>query len=259
MAERVVYYTDPLNDDFAGTDIRTKHIPAEYCYIHRSPGWRIAEFLIYYVIAYPLVWIACKVWLGLRFKNKKVLKKAGKQGYFLYGNHTRFLDAFLPPMSAGPKKAFTVAGPDAVSIKGIRWLVEMLGVLPLPGERAGMKPFMAAMEERIAKGQVVAIFPEAHIWPFYNGIRPFKGTSFRYPAKFGAPVYSMTTVYRKRWWCKVPATTVCFDGPFYPDPDLPEKQAAEKLRTQVYERMCRTVEEEGSVAYIQYIQKENEA
>lgn len=255
MAERVVYYTDPLNDDFAGTNIKTRRVPADFPFVHRSKLWRAAAFLLYYGIAWPLVWLISKVWLGLRIKNKKVLKKAGKQGFFLYGNHTRYLDAFLPAMSAGHRKAYVVAGPDAVSIRGLRWVVQMLGVLPLPSDHAGAKPFFAAMERRIAEGQAVAIFPEAHIWPFYNGIRPFKSTSFRYPARLGAPVFSMTAVYRKRWWCKVPAMTVCLDGPFYPDPALSEKQAAERLREQVYSRMCRTVEEEKSVAYIQYVQK----
>ena len=67
---------------------------------------------------------------------------------------------------------------------------------------------------------MLAIFPEAHIWPFYTGIRPFSATSFRYPEKLNAPVVAMVTTYRKAARSvslfRRPGMTVTLSEPFYP-------------------------------------------
>ncbi len=72
-------------------------------------------------------------------------------------------------------------------------------------------------------GACIGIFPEAHIWPFYTGVRPFVGTSFRYPVKLHAPVVAMAVTYRKRrglfcWVKRPPGMTVTFSAPMYPRP-----------------------------------------
>ena len=61
------------------------------------------------------------------------------------------------------------------------------------------------------------VYPEAHIWPYYTGVREFSDASFLYPAKFGAPVYAATTVFRKRRLFAAPRCEVYIDGPFLPD------------------------------------------
>ncbi len=255
---KTVYYTDPLNDDFAGTKIITNKVGADFNFAPKSAFWRACAAVVYYGIAALPVWLADRIWMGARFENRKILKEAKDTGYFIYGNHTQIFDAFTPSMSAFPKKAYIIAGPDAVSIKGLRCIVQMLGCIPLPNERAGMVPFMKAVEQRWREGGAIMIFPEAHIWPYYNGIRPFKETSFRYPARLGSPVFAAVAVYRKRKFFKRPAVTIRLEGPFYPDLALNEREAAKKLRDEVYERMCRVVEERQSVEYIRYVQKGEE-
>ena len=256
--KRTIYYTDELNDDFAGNDINTKPVTADFKFARYGFVWRVLEFLVYYVVALPLVFLTAKIYLGLRFENRKALKAARGKGFFLYGNHTRNLDAYVPCLAAFPRRAMIVCNPDAVSIPGIRLFVQMLGALPLPSELGGMMNFMNALFGFVKGGRAIAIFPEAHIWPFYTGIRPFKADSFCYPMKNMSPVYGMFTRYKRRKGllktCP-PAMTVTISEPFYPDAALGVREGCQKLRDQVYGFMLAQSQRDGNYEYIHYEKK----
>lgn len=258
-SERVIYYRDPLNDDFAGGRIQTRPVTAAFPYVHRSLFWKAASAVVYNLIAMPVVYVICKLYLGVKIKNRQVLRKI-RGGVFLYGNHTRALDAFLPALVSFPRPAYVVANPDAVSIPGLKHLVQMIGCIPLPTELGGMAPFLEAVELRCRQGSAVGIFPEAHIWPFYTGIRPFRSGSFRYPVRMNTPAVAMVVTYRKRRGlfrlARRPGMTVTLSEPFYPDATLSARAAQEKLRRQVYEFMCSVSERNENVAYIRYVQTE---
>ena len=260
--EKIIYYSDPLNDDFAGTSIKRKEVGSGFPYVHRSALWRFFSFILYYLIAVPIVFAISKLYLGLKFENRKVLKKVRKSGYYLYGNHTRDLDAFVPSMAAFPKKAYIVSNPDAVSIPFLYNVVQMLGAIPIPTERSGMKDFSDAVYSRIREKKCVAIYPEGHVWPFYTGIRPFTSVSFHYPAEDGAPVVAMVTTYRRRSglfsFLKRPGMTVTFSEPMYADGSLTRKNAQNDLRDRVYEFMVKTSSSAENVEYIRYIRKNGE-
>ena len=57
MKRRTIYYTDELNDDFAGTNIVTKETPADYRYVRKNPLWHAAAFLLYHVVARPFAFV----------------------------------------------------------------------------------------------------------------------------------------------------------------------------------------------------------
>ena len=101
---KILYYSDSSTDDFAGTNIRTNHIGEDFCYIHHSFFWKALSALLYYCVALPLVWIAAKVYLGIKIENRDVLRGLRHTGYYLYGNHTRVLDAYVPPLVSFPKR-----------------------------------------------------------------------------------------------------------------------------------------------------------
>jgi 1-acyl-sn-glycerol-3-phosphate acyltransferase len=254
--ERVIYYSDVLNDDFADTDIRTKRVGADFPYRHAPAPWRIAAFLLYYAVAAPIVFLISKLYLGLKFENRRVLRELRGSGFYLYGNHTRNLDAFVPSMAAFPKRAYIVSSPDAVSIPLLRNTVQMLGAIPVPTETAGMRPFTEAVYAARAAGGCVAVYPEAHVWPLYTGIRPFPDTSFRYPVRDGAPVVAMVTTYRRRTglfrFCSRPGMTVTFSRPMTADPSLSLREAQRDLRDRVRDFMLEVSSGRENVEYIRY-------
>ena len=52
--------------------------------------------------------------------------------------------------------------------------IQLLGAIPIPNNKNGMKNFINAIETHINKKHSITIYPEAHIWPYYTKIRPFK-------------------------------------------------------------------------------------
>ena len=200
MSRKTVYYHDPLHDDFAPTNgrIHPKQIGADFPYEHKGPLWNALAFVVYRMVMTPFLFLYCKLVFGLRIENRKALR-ALPGGYFLYGNHTNTLaDAFIPTLLAFPRRANIITSADTVSIPGVRNIVQMLGAIPLADTIEGTRQFLAAMHCRLERGQAVMIYPEAHIWPYYNGIRPFPDTSFAYPVREQLPVVAAAVVYRKR-------------------------------------------------------------
>ena len=99
------------------------------------------------------------------------------------------------------------------------------------------------------------IYPEAHIWPYYIGIRPFPPTSMRYPVDLNAPSFCMTTTYRCRAYGNRPRIVVYVDGPFYPDKTLAPRQRAEALRDRIYATMVKR-SAMSDCEYVRYLPKE---
>ena len=158
--KREYYYTDEVHDDFASSNgkIDRDTVNGEYRYSHPSVGWKIAVFFAYRLFATPLVWLYTKIWLGVRVKNRKALRSV--KGCFVYMNHTQNVaDAFIPSIASFPKRAYVVTGPEAVSIKGIRILVALLGAIPLPSALSAHRNFEQKLRKRWRKSPPSSSIP----------------------------------------------------------------------------------------------------
>lgn len=250
------FYQDELTEDFAATNgkIGKDVVDGSYRYSRNSLIWKILSFIAYRLFATPVVWIYVKIWLGITVKNRKAIRSL-KSGCFLYLNHTQDIcDAFIPSISAFPKKTYIVTGPEAVSIKGIHLLVAMFGGIPLPTTFSAAKNFEKKLAETMEERAAVTIYPEAHIWPYCNFVRHFSEKSFSYPYKAGAPVIAGVVVYRQRKLFKNahPRAQVYLSDPIYPDMSLKERDARLKMRDAAYDFMSRTAKEQKSFEYIRY-------
>ena len=258
--KKVIYYSDPINDDFAGTKIKTTIVDENFKYIHKNFLWKACSFTIYYIIALPLVWFFCRVLLRIKIVNKKAIKKLKKQQYFMYGNHTGFYDAFIPNLISVPRFNKIIVSPDTVSIKGLKNIVQMLGAVPLPTNDSGMKNYLQAVDYFQKSKNNITVYPEAHIWPYYTGVRPFKETSFSYPIRYNAPVVAFYTAYTKpkglfKHFRKA-NITVYISDPIYPDLTKDKKSAKKELRDKVYDFMKETSEKYSDYNVYEYIQTE---
>ena len=83
MSKRIIYYRDEKNDDFASTNINTKPLRENYIYVHKNIIWRAAAFVLYRIIAQPLVFAFVKIAYHQRFENKSVLKAAKNSGAYI--------------------------------------------------------------------------------------------------------------------------------------------------------------------------------
>ncbi len=255
---RIIYYQDEQRDEFSPAQITPKKIDAHYRYCRDSFFEWLWHVFCYRIVATPIAWLYTK----LKFHHKvdrqsrARLRACRRSGGFLYGNHTQDIaDAFIPPMMTFPKKHFVIVHPNNVSMPVLGRCTPYLGALPLPDDMEAYRNFRAAIEKRIAQKKTVVIYPEAHIWPYYTGIRPFSDTSFSYPVKYNTPTYCFTNTYQKRRWSKKPRIVTYVDGPFFPDFTLPAAQQRKDLRDQVY--ACMTERAKcSSVVWIEYRKQE---
>lgn len=257
--QKIIYYKDVENDDFADNKIHTRPLPDDYRYKKTNPIWRACAFFLYYFIAFPVANLYNFFGHGEIVKNKRVLRKYKKNGFFAYGNHTmKAADAFTPSRISFPKKAYIVVGADAMSIPVVSSLVEMLGGVPVGTDIKGMKNFMSAIDEYAKLDKTVFIYPEAHIWPYCNFIRPFKDSSFYYPAKTDKPVFCFTRVFKKRLFFKKPKSIIYVDGPFLPKQEFTARQNQKYLRDLVYNAMVKR-SKLGNAEYVKYVYSDTDA
>lgn len=236
--QRIIYYKDELQDEFADDKIKARTIDGSYRYVREDFKGKLSHVFWYRMIAIPLARIYMKCYFGHRIVHKDILKAYQREGYFMYANHTHFMaDALVPALAGRPKDVYVIVHPNNVSMPVLGKITPYLGALPLPDDGAAGRNFIKAIERRISQGHCIMIYPEAHIWPYYTDIRPFKDTSFHYPVKYQAPAFCLTNTYQKRKHTKRPRMVTYVDGPFYPDASLPAKEQKQVLRDQIYAQM----------------------
>jgi acyltransferase len=250
---KVIYYNDELNDEFSTAVIEPRIIDERYNYKH-SFIWECFSALLQNVLSVPIKWIYLKCKFRHKFISKEKYRECKNTGFFIYSNHTQvFSDTFTTSMSVMPKRNYLIVNPANISVKPFGWIVELLGAIPIPGNLTATKNFMSIIEDRVVnKRQSITIYPEAHIWPYYTGIRNFKDVSFTYPIKFNKPVFCVTNTYQKIDNSSKVRMVSYIDGPFYPDINLSKKEAQKKIRNIVYEKMLERAKN-SNVEVVKYI------
>ena len=250
-----IYFSDPLHDEFSTMEIHAEPITEDYQYL-RDQGFfgPIKRSFLFNLVGKPIAFFYLKTKFRHEIVGRWKLKPYRKQAIFVYGNHTQIIgDALMPAFILSPRFINVIVHPNNIHIPGIGKFVPLLGGLPLPGNAAAKENFTKAIATRVSQHQPIVIYPEAHIWPYYTGIRPFPADSFSYPVYYGAPVFCFTNTYHKRKNGEVRIRTYV-DGPFFPDYDALPKDARESLRNEVYNTMC---ERAGLSTYqkITYVKK----
>lgn len=250
-----IRYFKSYTDDFVESKNQAYRLPEDYAWVHGNLFYRVISWCLYLLVAL-FSFLHCRLVLRARIENRSVLRHSRKTGCFLYGNHTQPVgDAFLPVWMLVPKRIYAVTSPANLGIPVLGPLLPLIGALPLPDSVSGLKRLREAICLRVAEGSCVVLYPEAHVWPWYTGIRPFLAASFGFPAECGAPSFCMTTTYQKRRFGKRPGITVFLDGPFYPDRSLSKAGQKEKLHKEIFSCM----EQRSRNSTDSYIRYEKEA
>jgi 1-acyl-sn-glycerol-3-phosphate acyltransferase len=261
--ERIFYYESTEDDPIQTKEQEQTHNKVEledgYVFIKRNPFVIIYEKVLYFGFKLFARWYA-KFYLHMTIKNRQALKKAKGSGYVIYANHTNpFHDAFSPALVAD-RHIYTICSPANLHIPGIGKFLPALGALPLGKNPEQKAAFNKAVDTRLKQKKCLVIYPEAHVWPYYTGIRKFPAgdRSFKYPARNLLPIFTMTTTYqksRKKGQAR-PDMTVYLDGPFYPDPKKTEDENRAILAEKAYESMLK-YSKRSNYEYFQYRKKTN--
>lgn len=244
----IYYYDDPLKSDFGPQPTNLKKIRGNYKYARNNFFVRLLDFISYRLIMTPIAWFYIKVIRRFKVINKKALKASKGKGIIIYANHTHPIgDAFGPPVYAFPRKVSVITNAANVSLPVFGGITKQWGAMPLPEDYESSKNFVKEMKRRLSEKDVVIIYPEATLWPYYTGIRPFTSQSFSYPLSMNVPVYSFTTVYVKKKNGKL-ASRLYIDGPHAISEGSTSEQK-EALRNSVYETMLERSRESTYVKY----------
>lgn len=252
------YYTSYTDDSFMHTVVlKEKKIKADYRYLPRSFFVRFFQFLFYYLIALPILWIFGKIKFRVKVKGKKNLKKV-KGGAILISNHSNVSDCiFASVFVAAPKRNYFICNKDAVQVVLGKYFTRALGALPLPDEPKGLKNLADAVDTLVKNGKTVTIYPEACIWPYYNKLRPMPSASFGYAVRSNVPIvpFAVTYSYRKgkNYLKKKPRVNVTILEPIYPDLSLSVAESKDDLRDRTTAALKAVIETEDNVEFIKYI------
>lgn len=257
--DRIFYYeseeSDPIQTKEQEKKVRVG-LPEGYEFIPKNPFVKLYSFLLFHGFKVFARWYA-RFYLHMDIKGREKLKQAKGKGYVIYANHTNpFHDAFSPALVAD-RRIFTIISPVNLKLPGIGKYLPYIGGLPLGGTPEEKRAFNEAVDKRIAQKKCLVIYPEAHVWPYYTGIRKFPAgdKSFKYAVRNDVPAYAMVTTYHKS---KIkgqtrPDMTVYLDGPFYGKGATEDEKRADLMK-KVYDSMVK-LSKNSSYEYFKYVKK----
>lgn len=249
--KRIVYFQS-YEDDVVESSDQQYVVPDDYAWI--CEGWKFkAVSTLMYGLIRILSPIYCRGFLHMRIVNKELLDQNIDGGCCLFANHTQPVgDALLPVWINRRRRIYVIVSPANLGIPVIGKAIPYLGALPATGRIQDLRKLNQAIKQRLKEKQCLVVYPEAHVWPYYTGVRPFSEASFLYPVAENVPAYCMTTTYQKRRFGKKPRATVYIDGPFFPLQEGSKRDRANDLRRQVYECM-QNRSRSSTYEYIQYV------
>lgn len=252
MSKTKVRFYESFTDDFEVTANQGYALRSDYKWVRDDVFSKILSAVVY-ALAVVFSTLYCRLFLHMRVKGRENLKGI-KGGFFIYGNHTQPIgDVFIPALCVLPKRIYTVVSTANYGIPLIGKILPYLGALPVTDTLHGIRELNVGVSKRIAQGHPIVIYPEAHVWEYYTGIRPFPDTSFTFPARLDKAVFSMTVTYKKSRLFKRPRMDVYIDGPFFAE-GTAVKEKAESLHKKVYSVMqerCKL----SNAEYIKYRSK----
>lgn len=253
MFMKEVRYYSAYTDDFEESANQDYKLPENYRWVRTDI---LSQFLSGFIYGLAVIFggAYCKFFLHMKVKGRKNLK--GMTGdFFIYGNHTQPVgDVFIPALCVLPKRIFTVVSTANYGIPVIGKILPYLGALPIVDSLHGFKELNKAIEMRLKKNHPIVIYPEAHVWEYYTGIRPFAESSFKFPVKMNKPAFAMTVTYCKSKVFKRPLMGVYLDGPFYAEGKTVKEKTAD-LHSKVYEAMMKR-SKNSNYDFIKYEKKE---
>ncbi|HOD93488.1 MAG TPA: lysophospholipid acyltransferase family protein [Clostridia bacterium] len=193
----------------------------DYDYLRRSIIKRFVNILLRIIVAIlfnPLN----RILLGLKVKGRENIKKVKDKGYVFITNHVHAVDCTFIDCLIPFKRLYYVTLESNFQIPVVRHLIRMLNAVPIPSSIHCTKEFLDNMDKAIAYGNVVCMYPECYLLPYYKGIRKFKKGAFHIAIKNKCPIIPMVVTFRKpdgifRYIKKKPCITLTVLEPLYTD------------------------------------------
>ena len=163
--------------------------------LHHSIIYKILSSILY-LIAYPILFVITKIWHGLKIEGRENLDKVGDE-YIAVANHINMIDCAMLTLAIFPRVPYFLTLQSNLEIPIIKYIVMLLRGIPIPRNKSGKEKMINTIDGLLAKGEVVGIYPEGHLIPYYDGIREFKNGAFNFAVKNQVPVLPIVFTYRE--------------------------------------------------------------
>ena len=223
LDEHVLHMWTPLSYD----------IPRGYDYLMR--GWfsTFCHYLVLVTVAI-LLYPFNTLWYGLKIRGRKNLKSLKGKGFVSVSNHVHPMDCTFVNLAMFPKRLYYMTLASNFKIPVIRWIIRILGALPLTDKISSRKELMSAMEEALEYGSAVHIYPEGILRPYYPFLRKCKSGAFHLAYTSGKPLVPMVMTYRKPRGIyrlkRKPCISLTVLEPIYPDKTAPKSDEVSRLQ-----------------------------
>lgn len=209
--------------------------------LHHSIIFKILSSLLY-LIAYPILFIVTKLWLGLRIEGRENLSKVGDE-YITVANHINMIDCAMIVLSIFPRVPYFLTLQSNLEIPFIKYLVMLFRGIPIPKNKTGKEKMVKTIDKLLKNGEIVGIYPEGHLIPYCDKLREFKDGAFNFAVKNQVPIVPILFTYRevddiRRFIRKKPFITLTILEPEYPLNEI-SKTSVKELKDRVYNKMNR--------------------
>lgn len=212
--------------------------------------FRVASFIVYNLIAVPVVGLIGLLAYGIRVKGRYHLR--GVRGALVAANHCQYMEPGLAGVAVWPRKILFSAEQNNVTRKDVGWLTRLLRAFGIPDEN----PLSIGrfIQKALEKNWLVQFYPEGSISWRSQEPQSFLEGVFFFAWVNDAPVIPLAEVLHERpirrlfpWW--PPQTTFVFCEPVFPSDyrkaGLSRRDAIHSISEEVRNRILATLEAEG--------------
>ncbi|MDD4796387.1 MAG: glycosyltransferase [Eubacteriales bacterium] len=227
-----------------GASALERAIGPDYDYLGDSPGVRLGRRLLKPLarLVLPVIHRAC---LGLRVTGRKNLS-ALPGAFVSVCNHVHPLDGAMVGCALGRRRVHFLTLQSNLERPFVRLLLRPLGGLPIPRRKAASFSFYRAVQTALARGDVVHVFPEGHLSPYCDTLRPFQNGAFAFAYDGDVPIVPMVLSYRPgvglgKKLRRRPLLTLHILEPIYPDTAAGKHSEIQRLKNLCTLRMQDTL------------------
>lgn len=196
--------------------------------------------LLYYGIAFPILFILTKIVYGLKIEGKENIKNL-KSGAITISNHVLVLDCAMVGLACKWKKVCYTVQEESFKIPFVGKLIILLNAIPIPTKMEKKKDFVKEVNTRLQKGKIVHFYPEGSLVAYCKEIREFKNGAFDFAIKNQVPIVPMVFSYRnpqgiRKLFKRKPDITLTVLEPVEGEED--REILKEKIRCEMKKYLC---------------------
>lgn len=227
--EQVTYNWAPLSFE----------IKDNYNYVLNNPLFKLISNILSLPI-FIILYIIDKIFLGFYIINKDKIVK--DKGFVSISNHVHYLDCTLIGLIYYPSRVHYPTIEENFKIPFVRKLIRLLYAMPIPKERGKKDRFYSQINKAFKGKFILHMYPEAAMWPYYEGIRDFKYGAFKIAVDANVCVQPIKFVFTKsdgiyKLYKRNKRICAVVLDPLYPNMELEYRDRIKDLRDRAYESM----------------------